>query len=95
MSSAQRKEPLPLSDGLAPGIDHRAERLRAGGDHALHPAVAAFSFIRSGAAWNEIGKGRFASALMPRRASPSRRTARPAIQAAEVRQMLEAKSYRR
>jgi hypothetical protein len=59
--------------------------------------VAAFTFARSGAAWDEIGKGRFG--VM--HAMPAPRLNQPspeidlAIQAAEARQMLEAKSYRR
>ena len=59
--------------------------------------LAAFWFIRSGAAWNEIGKGRFGvmqSMPPPRLAQPSPEIDL-AIQAAEARQMLEAKSYRR
>ncbi|HEY2334662.1 MAG TPA: hypothetical protein VGH58_06620 [Solirubrobacterales bacterium] len=59
--------------------------------------IAAFTFARSGAAWNEIGKGRFGvmhSMPPPRLAQPPQPVDR-AIQAAEARQMLEAKSYRR
>jgi hypothetical protein len=59
--------------------------------------VAAFSFARSGPAWEEIGKGRFGvmhSMPAPRISQPARPVDR-AIQAAEARQMLEAKSYRR
>lgn len=59
--------------------------------------VAAFSFVRSGAAWDEIGKGRFGvmhSMPAPRIAQPAQPVDK-AIQAAEARQMLEAKSYRR
>jgi hypothetical protein len=59
--------------------------------------VAAFSFIRSGPAWEELGKGRFGvmhSMPPPRMARPSPEIDL-AIQAAEARQMLEAKSYRR
>jgi len=59
--------------------------------------VAAFSFIRSGPAWKELGKGRFGvmqSMPPPRLAQPSPEIDL-AIQAAEARQMLEAKSYRR
>jgi hypothetical protein len=59
--------------------------------------IAAFTFARSGAAWNEIGKGRFGvmhSMPPPRMAQPSPEIDL-AIQAAEARQMLEAKSYRR
>ncbi len=59
--------------------------------------LAAFWFIRSGAAWDSIGKGRFGvmhSMPPPRMAQPSPEIDL-AIQAAEARQMLEAKSYRR
>jgi hypothetical protein len=59
--------------------------------------LAAFWFVRSGRAWNEIGKGRFGvmhSMSPPRMAQPSPEIDL-AIQAAEARQMLEAKSYRR
>jgi len=59
--------------------------------------VAAFWFARSGAAWDNIGKGRFGvmhSMPPPRMAQPSPEIDL-AIQAAEARQMLEAKSYRR
>lgn len=59
--------------------------------------IAAFWFIRSGAAWESIGKGRFGvmhSMPPPRVAQPSPEIDL-AIQAAEARQMLEAKSYRR
>jgi hypothetical protein len=59
--------------------------------------VAAFSFIRSGPAWDEIGKGRFGvmhSMPAPRLSQPAQPLDK-AVQAAEARQMLEAKSYRR
>jgi hypothetical protein len=59
--------------------------------------IAAFTFARSGAAWDNIGKGRFGvmhSMAPPRMAQPSPEIDL-AIQAAEARQMLEAKSYRR
>jgi predicted NUDIX family NTP pyrophosphohydrolase len=59
--------------------------------------IAAFWFARSGGAWNSIGKGRFGvmhSMAPPRMAQPSPEIDL-AIQAAEARQMLEAKSYRR
>jgi hypothetical protein len=59
--------------------------------------IAAFSFARSGAAWDEIGKGRFGvmhSMPAPRIAQPAQPLDK-AAQAAEARQMLEAKSYRR
>jgi hypothetical protein len=59
--------------------------------------IAAFSFIRSGPAWEEIGKGRFGvmhSMPAPRLSQPAQPLDKTA-QAAEARQMLEAKSYRR
>jgi len=59
--------------------------------------IAAFWFARSGGAWKTIGKGRFGvmhSMPPPRMAQPSPEIDL-AIQAAEARQMLEAKSYRR
>jgi hypothetical protein len=59
--------------------------------------IAAISFARSGPAWKELGKGRFGvmrSMPPPRMAQPSPEIDL-AIQAAETRQMLEAKSYRR
>jgi len=60
--------------------------------------LAAFWFISGGAAaWDSIGKGRFGvmqSMPPPRLAQPSPEIDL-AIQAAEARQMLEAKSYRR
>ncbi|HEY0392613.1 MAG TPA: hypothetical protein VGC63_12980 [Solirubrobacterales bacterium] len=59
--------------------------------------IAAFSFIRSGPAWEEIGKGRFGvmhSMPAPRLSQPAQ-PLDEAAQAAEARQMLEAKSYRR
>jgi hypothetical protein len=59
--------------------------------------IAAISFIRSAGAWREIGKGRFGvmnSMPPPRMAQPSPEIDL-AIQAAEARQMIEAKSYRR
>ncbi|MGH2975102.1 MAG: hypothetical protein ACRDLL_09595 [Solirubrobacterales bacterium] len=59
--------------------------------------IAAFTFARSGKAWESIGKGRFGvmhSMPPPRIAQPSPEIDL-AIQAAEARQMLEAKSYRR
>jgi len=59
--------------------------------------IAALVFARSGPAWKELGKGRFGvmqSMPPPRLAQPSPEIDL-AIQAAEARQMLEAKSYRR
>lgn len=61
--------------------------------------IAAISFARSGPAWKELGKGRFG--VMHSMPPPRMGMAQPspeidlAIQAAEARQMLEAKSYRR
>jgi hypothetical protein len=59
--------------------------------------IAAISFARSGGAWKRIGKGPFAIEQEP--APRSLAQASPPIdrtvQAAEARQMLEAKSYRR
>jgi len=59
--------------------------------------VAGFWFARSGAAWDNIGKGRFGvmHAMPPPRMSQPSPEIDLAIQAAEARQMLEAKSYRR
>ena len=60
--------------------------------------IAAFSFARSGPAWDEIGKGALRRSM---HSMPAPRIAQPAqpldkaAQAAEARQMLEAKSYRR
>jgi hypothetical protein len=57
--------------------------------------VAAIAFARSGGAWQRIGKGAFAiEQELPRRDSPAAPVDR-ALQEAEARQMLEAKSYRR
>jgi hypothetical protein len=59
--------------------------------------IAAISFARSGPSWKELGKGRFGvmqSMPPPRLAQPTPEIDL-AIQAAEARQMLEAKSYRR
>jgi hypothetical protein len=59
--------------------------------------IAAVAFARSGPAWRGIGKGPFAieQAAPPPRLGQSAPPVDPAIQAAEARQMLEAKSYRR
>jgi hypothetical protein len=59
--------------------------------------IAATAFARSGPLWQGIGKGRFAleHTLPPPRIGSSEPPVDPAIQAAEARQMLEAKSYRR
>jgi hypothetical protein len=59
--------------------------------------VAAIAFIRSGPAWKDIGKGRFGvmHSMPPPRISEPPPPLDKAVQAAEARQMLEAKSYRR
>jgi hypothetical protein len=59
--------------------------------------VAAISFARSGPAWRGIGKGPWAieQAAPPPRPGASAPPVDTALQAAEARQMLEARSYRR
>jgi hypothetical protein len=59
--------------------------------------VAATAFACSGAGWNNIGKGRFGiiHTMPPPRLSQPAPPIDRAEQAAETRQMLEAKSYRR
>jgi hypothetical protein len=59
--------------------------------------IAAAAFARSGPLWEGVGKGRFAleHTLPPPRVGGGAPPVDPAIQAAEARQMLEAKSYRR
>jgi hypothetical protein len=60
--------------------------------------VAATAFACSAGAWRDIGKGRFGimhSMPPPRIAPPPAAPVDKAVQAAEARQMLEAKSYRR
>lgn len=59
--------------------------------------IAAVSFARSGGLWNGIGRGPFAidHDLPARRPGASPPPVDPALQAAEARQMIEAKSYRR
>jgi hypothetical protein len=60
--------------------------------------IAAVAFARSGGLWRDIGRGPFAiDQDLPSRV-PGRGPSAPvdpAIQAAEARQMIEAKSYRR
>ena len=57
--------------------------------------IAATAFARSGDAWRRIGKGEFAiEADEPPRRPPPAHVER-AVQEAEARQMIEAKSYRR
>jgi hypothetical protein len=59
--------------------------------------IAAVAFARSGPLWRDIGRGPLAidQDLPARRPGAPPPPADPAIQAAEARQMLEAKSYRR
>jgi len=59
--------------------------------------IAAAAFARSGPAWRGIGGGRFSieQKLPPPRLDQPLPPVDPALQAAEARQMLEAKSYRR
>jgi len=58
--------------------------------------IAAAAFARSGPAWEGIGKGPFAieQATPPVRLAPPQPPLDRRLQAAEARQMLEAKSYR-
>jgi hypothetical protein len=58
--------------------------------------IAAIAFARSGPAWRSIGKGPLAieQDLPPQRSARNAPVSK-ALQAAEARQMLEAKSYRR
>lgn len=59
--------------------------------------VAAIAFARSGKAWQDIGRGPFAidQDLPPIKGMRLASPVDPALQAAEAKQMLEAKSYRR
>jgi hypothetical protein len=59
--------------------------------------VAAFTFARSGTVWRNVGRGPFAidQDLPPGKSLRLASPVDPALQAAEARQMLEAKSYRR
>jgi hypothetical protein len=59
--------------------------------------IVAIVFACSGAAWNDIGKGQFGleRELPPPRATQAEPPRDDAFRAAEVRQMLEANSYRR
>jgi hypothetical protein len=81
--------PMALSIGIQSGYAIAAITLFA-------LPVAAIAFARSGPAWQNLGKGRFAIEQTlppprPRQGAPVDR----ALQAAEARQMIEAKSYRR
>jgi hypothetical protein len=57
--------------------------------------VAAFAFACSGPAWQRVGKGAFAIEQEPPPRTPPPVPVDRALQEAEARQMLEAKSYRR
>ena len=56
--------------------------------------IAAVAFARSGGAWNGIGKGAFAIEQEPAPTKPPPAHVERALQEAEARQMLEARSYR-
>jgi len=65
---------------------------------AIAAPIAGYLFHRSAQSWSSFGKGPFAisaEAPPPGRAGVPPSPADPVIQAAEVRQMLEAKSQRR
>jgi len=59
--------------------------------------IAAIAFARSGKAWRGIGRGPYAidPDLPPRSVRPPASPVSQATREAEVRQMLQAKSYRR
>jgi hypothetical protein len=58
--------------------------------------IAAIAFARSGPAWRSIGKGPLAiEQNLPPRHSGNEAPVDKGLQAAEARQMIEAKSYRR
>ena len=59
--------------------------------------IAAIAFACSGAAWTDIGKGQFGleRELPVSRVRPAEPPRDDSLRAAEVRQMLEARSYRR
>jgi len=56
--------------------------------------IAAVAFARSGGAWRRIGKGDFAIEQEPAPRHPEPAHVERAVQEAEARQMLEARSYR-
>jgi len=81
-------EPLPAAIGIDTGT---VLTLIA----VIALPIAAIAFARSGAAWQSIGKGPLAiDRDLPPRPEPTAPADRE-TQAAETRQMLEAKSYRR
>ena len=57
--------------------------------------VAAVAFARSGGAWQRVGKGAFAIEPEPAPTKPPPAHVERALQEAEARQMIEARSYRR
>jgi hypothetical protein len=57
--------------------------------------VAAIAFARSGGAWRGVGKGAFAIEQEAPPSKPPPAHVQRAVQEAEARQMLEARSYRR
>jgi hypothetical protein len=57
--------------------------------------IAAVAFARSGGAWGRIGKGEFAIEPEPAPRRPPPAHVERALQEAEARQMIEARSYRR
>jgi hypothetical protein len=57
--------------------------------------IAAIAFARSGGAWRRVGKGAFAIEQEQPPHKPQPAHVERALQEAEARQMLEAKSYRR
>lgn len=58
--------------------------------------IAAFAFARSGQAWKELGKGAFAiDQDLPTSRQTESASVQKTVQEREMRQMLEAKSYRR
>jgi hypothetical protein len=57
--------------------------------------IAAVAFARSGGAWGRIGKGEFAIEPEPAPSRPAPAHVEQALQEAEARQVIEARSYRR
>src|SRR4051794_18066640 len=57
--------------------------------------VAAIAFARSGGAWRQVGKGAFGIEAEPAPRKPPPAHVERALQEAEARQMIEARSYRR
>jgi hypothetical protein len=57
--------------------------------------IAAVAFARSGGAWGRVGKGAFGIGAEPAPSKPPPAHVERALQEAEARQMIEARSYRR